>query len=339
VSRNVVVVAASPAAVWKRLVTPAVWWSSDHTFSGDAANLSLDPMPGGCFCERLPGEAVATAKGAKPVHVAPRGGVEHMRVIYAERGKALRMTGALGPLQSEAVQATLTVTLKAVDGGTRIVFEYVVGGYMRYPAEKIVPAIDTVLGNQLLGLAHGFAADQPGTTPPTAENASAADAPAPAAKGLDKRGILLPRGRVWSLPPSDGPVAASPAPTSGPVVAPLPTDAVPQDVTPSGGAKAKARHGKQVRKPVVPEPVAPEPAASNPVVAQPDVAPVAPAAAPDAVAPDTAPVVPKKGAKTAHKKPVKPVTPPKSDEPSTDAVNSAFDNAVGDPQRQVPNAQ
>ena len=111
VSRNAVVVAGTPAAVWKRLVAPAGWWSSDHTFSGDAANLTLDPVAGGCFCERLPAAEEAPAKPGAPRPPA-RGGVEHMRVVFVDHAKALRLVGALGPLQSEAVNATLTITLK-----------------------------------------------------------------------------------------------------------------------------------------------------------------------------------------------------------------------------------
>ena len=30
------------------------WWDSEHTYSGDAKNLSIDARPGGCFCEKLP---------------------------------------------------------------------------------------------------------------------------------------------------------------------------------------------------------------------------------------------------------------------------------------------
>ncbi|MEQ1784418.1 MAG: ATPase, partial [Hyphomonadaceae bacterium] len=32
---------------WARLVDIASWWSSDHTYSGDAASLSLDAKAGG----------------------------------------------------------------------------------------------------------------------------------------------------------------------------------------------------------------------------------------------------------------------------------------------------
>ncbi len=144
--RQVAEVTASDADAWKLLVDPAAWWNPEHSFSGDAKNLSLDPRSGGCFCEVLPGEG---EKG----WLHPRGGVEHMRVVFVDNGKALRMTGALGPLQSEALTGTLTITLKPVDGGTRLTWEYVVGGFMRYKPEQIVPAVDKMLGEQLSRLA------------------------------------------------------------------------------------------------------------------------------------------------------------------------------------------
>jgi hypothetical protein len=49
VVREVVEVGAPAPEVWRTLVKPAAWWSSEHTFSGEAANLTLDPVPGGCF--------------------------------------------------------------------------------------------------------------------------------------------------------------------------------------------------------------------------------------------------------------------------------------------------
>ena len=80
----------------------------------------------------------------------------HMRVVYAEPYRALRMVGGLGPLQSEAVNGTMTVTFKPIDGSggkaTRILWEYVVGGYMRYKVDTISVAVDKVLEGQLGGL-------------------------------------------------------------------------------------------------------------------------------------------------------------------------------------------
>jgi uncharacterized protein YndB with AHSA1/START domain len=146
VSRLAVEVKAAPAEAWKALVAPNTWWNKEHTYTGDAANLYIDPQAGGCFCEKLKPAAVAPA-GARP------GSAEHMRVIYVEPGRILRMSGGLGPLQSEAAGAVMTMTLKPVAGGTRILWEYVVGGYMRYKVEEIAPAVDQVMAGQLASLA------------------------------------------------------------------------------------------------------------------------------------------------------------------------------------------
>jgi hypothetical protein len=146
VVRRATDVTAPADAVWSELLRPAGWWSSKHTYSGDAHNLSIEPRAGGCFCEVLP--------SAVSPRAAPRGSVEHMRVVYAEAPRALRMSGALGPLQADAVQGTLTIALKPLDGGgTRIMWEYVVGGYMRQKADAIARTVDAVLGEQLTRLA------------------------------------------------------------------------------------------------------------------------------------------------------------------------------------------
>lgn len=145
VVRHAADVDAAPADVWAELIRPAGWWSARHSYSGDAANLTLDARAGGCFCEVLPSPVSPRA--------APRGSVEHMRVAYAEHGRVLRMIGGLGPLQAEAVNGALTIALKPVDGGTRIMWEYVVGGYMRQGGEQLAPMVDGVLGEQLAGLA------------------------------------------------------------------------------------------------------------------------------------------------------------------------------------------
>jgi uncharacterized protein YndB with AHSA1/START domain len=154
VVREVVEVGAPAPEVWRTLVKPAAWWSSEHTFSGEAANLTLDPVPGGCFvrsCRRPTGGAAAVS-----------GGVQHMRVVYVEPGRALRLTGALGPLQSEALLGAMTITLKTNERGTRILIEYVVGGYMRYRVEQIAPAVDRMLGQQIARLADKLGGALPG---------------------------------------------------------------------------------------------------------------------------------------------------------------------------------
>ena len=356
VSRNVLEVAGTPAAVWKRLLVPSSWWSSDHTFSGDAANLALDPVPGGCFCEKLPADDADAPKVAKPGTPRPaaRGGVEHMRVVYVDREKALRMVGALGPLQSEAVNATLTVTLKAVDGGTRVIFEYVVGGYMRYPADKIAASVDTVMGNQLISLAEKFG-------PVAARPATGAPTPATSGAKLDKNGLLLPRGKIWSLPSGPAPETARPALPAAPTdaaapLAPLPTAPVQEDITPAGGiVPTKAQPQPDSAKPKLAAPSKASKARNRPTpVADPvphpvpDAAPAALEPAPAAIldapaATTTAKLAPKSA--TAKRNVAKPVAKPTakpapaSDEPSKDSINSAFDAAFGGAPRPAPDAQ
>jgi uncharacterized protein YndB with AHSA1/START domain len=129
-------VAAPAAKVWATLIAPSAWWNSDHTWSGSASNLSLDPRPGGCWCEKLP----------------DGGGVEHMRVVFFQPGKMLRLSGGLGPLQSFPASGVMTVTLApAADGkSTAVTVEYAVAGAPGLG--KVAAPVDGVLGMQLAGL-------------------------------------------------------------------------------------------------------------------------------------------------------------------------------------------
>ncbi|RGP40977.1 hypothetical protein BPTFM16_01272 [Altererythrobacter insulae] len=146
VTRDSAVVDATPMEVWLALTSPGKWWNDAHTWSGDAANMTLKPQAGGCFCERIPEDMDAD-------RVTLEGSVEHMRVVQAFPERALRMRGGLGPLQSEPVSGVLTVVISEAEEGTRIVWEYVVGGYMRYEVGVIAPAVDGVMTQQLNGLA------------------------------------------------------------------------------------------------------------------------------------------------------------------------------------------
>ena len=129
-----VTVAATPDAVWATLTAPQRWWSKDHTWSGDSANLYIDNQ---CFCEKLPG----------------RGNVEHARVIFADKGRLLRMSGAFGPLQAYAVTGVMTFELSANGTkGTTLKMTYTVGGYMPGGFDKMAAPVDSVLGQQVAGL-------------------------------------------------------------------------------------------------------------------------------------------------------------------------------------------
>ena len=90
------IVPATPAQTYAMLGRIGEWWSGDHSYSGDAANMRLKLKAGGCFCERLPNG----------------GGIEHLRVVYVEPGKRIVLTGALGPLLFDAVHGVMDVQIR-----------------------------------------------------------------------------------------------------------------------------------------------------------------------------------------------------------------------------------
>ena len=53
-SHNEALVDVSPQAAWEAMLRPADWWNGEHTYSGDATNMSIDLEAGGCFCEEIP---------------------------------------------------------------------------------------------------------------------------------------------------------------------------------------------------------------------------------------------------------------------------------------------
>ncbi|RJY08919.1 SRPBCC domain-containing protein [Aurantiacibacter aquimixticola] len=150
-TRHSAVVTADRRAVWNALLQPENWWS--HTWSNDSGNLRLEARAGGCFCETLPAADGWAA-----------GSVEHMRVVFVQPGSTLRMSGSLGPLQSEGLAGTLTVTLEDEEAGTRITWEYVTGGETRFDLAQIAPVVDSVQGEFLADLVAevGDAVDDPG---------------------------------------------------------------------------------------------------------------------------------------------------------------------------------
>jgi hypothetical protein len=123
-----------PNTAWAAFVDVRSWWDPVHTYSGKSENLSLDLQPGGCFCERLP----------------DGGGVEHMRVTYVDAGKQhLVLTGALGRLLYEAVTGVMDVQVKRIAGGAQVVLDYRAAGFAAGGADKLAPAVDGVLSEQM----------------------------------------------------------------------------------------------------------------------------------------------------------------------------------------------
>ncbi|KGI79146.1 hypothetical protein [Oleiagrimonas soli] len=126
----------TPQQVYADLLRIGRWWNPAHTYSGDAAHLSLQARAGGCFCERWKG-----------------GSVEHARVIAALPDHSLVLDGALGPLQPMAVTGVLQFTLKAHDHGTRVEVDYRVNGASLSGLDALAPAVDQVIGEQVRRLA------------------------------------------------------------------------------------------------------------------------------------------------------------------------------------------
>ena len=71
-----------------------------------------------------------------------------MRVAYLKTNEALRMSGALGPLQAHGVAGAMTWRLLPAASGTNLELTYSVGGFMAGGFEKIAPAVETVLREQ-----------------------------------------------------------------------------------------------------------------------------------------------------------------------------------------------
>jgi hypothetical protein len=132
--RNVVTVPVDPARAYLALVDGiGKWWDPAHTHSSNAANLSIDARPQGCWCERL----------------ANQGGVRHMTVVYAEPGGLLRLVGGLGPLQGMAVAGMMSWSFQPAGKGTAVELKYLVGGYSPAGFKDLAPAVDSVQRQQL----------------------------------------------------------------------------------------------------------------------------------------------------------------------------------------------
>jgi uncharacterized protein YndB with AHSA1/START domain len=145
-----VTVSVDPEAAFAMLRTPAKWWDKDHTWTGSADNLYMDAQAGGCFCELIPNPA--TTESGAPQRTL-RGSVQHMQILYVDPGKLLRLSGALGPLQGEAMAGTMTISLAPIKGGTRLTVEYVAGGFMRMQQDEMAAMVDGVIGAQASRLA------------------------------------------------------------------------------------------------------------------------------------------------------------------------------------------
>jgi uncharacterized protein YndB with AHSA1/START domain len=131
--RETVQIVVPPAVAFQSFADLPRWWNPQHSYSGDAANLSLALNPGGCFCERLP----------------DGGGIEHLRVTYVVPGKRILLTGSLGPLLYEATTGVMDVQFERIAGGSKVTLDYRVAGFAEGGAARLAPIVDGVLADQM----------------------------------------------------------------------------------------------------------------------------------------------------------------------------------------------
>lgn len=125
---------ATPAQAWEALGRIGAWWNGQHTYSGDAANLSMELRAGACWCERW-----------------AEGSIEHGRVVYAHRDRTLRIAGALGPLQELAVDGILQFAIARPGPRTVVTVTYRVRG-AQAGVDKLAAIVDKVVGEQVARL-------------------------------------------------------------------------------------------------------------------------------------------------------------------------------------------
>jgi uncharacterized protein YndB with AHSA1/START domain len=134
VSEHVLDVRGTPAEVYAALTDDVSrWWDAAHSYTGDAHNFSMDARAGGCFCEDFPNGV----------------SVQHMRVLYADPGRYLRMEGGLGPLQPIPLTGVMDFELMATEQGSRLTFRYSVHGPASAGIEGMAAPVDAVLLGQL----------------------------------------------------------------------------------------------------------------------------------------------------------------------------------------------
>jgi len=123
---------APPEKLWAAITQVGSWWSSEHTWSGKASNMSIDLRAGGCWCENWDG-----------------GSVLHGTVAMVQTGRMLRFYTNLGPLQDRATSGVLTLAQGAAKDKTALKVIYRIAGPADAGLVELAPAVDRVLGEQV----------------------------------------------------------------------------------------------------------------------------------------------------------------------------------------------
>lgn len=118
----------SATLVWQALVNDIdKWWPKDHSWWGEKGKFTLNAKAGGCFCE------VSGNKSA-----------QHMRIVFVEPSKLLRMSGGLGPLQGMGMNGALTWVITEEQGNTMITLTYRVHGINPGGFQELAPIVANV---------------------------------------------------------------------------------------------------------------------------------------------------------------------------------------------------
>jgi uncharacterized protein YndB with AHSA1/START domain len=87
------------------------WWDGDHTYTGNAANLTFSLEEGGCWCERMGDGSI----------------FEHA-VVTAVEPTRVALNAPLGPLNDKATRADLTFSAGPENRGVLAAMDFVVEG-------------------------------------------------------------------------------------------------------------------------------------------------------------------------------------------------------------------
>lgn len=116
-----------PSELWDRLTQPASWWHPDHTYSGDAANLTLRLEVGGLWEENWNGSSVL-----------------HGTVLHVVPGSKLQINAPFGPLKDIGVTVIWTIDIEAKGTGSMVTFTEVANGSNYSKLDELSGAVDYV---------------------------------------------------------------------------------------------------------------------------------------------------------------------------------------------------
>ncbi|NNU17686.1 hypothetical protein HK107_15245 [Parvularcula sp. ZS-1/3] len=127
----------APDALWERLMEPSEWWDGAHSYSGDAANLSMEDSAGSYWREDWEG-----------------GSVIHGQILTVMKGKQLVLSAPFGPLHATGAECIWTIILAPAEGGgTKISSTHTVAGSEGTGLQELAGPVDFVMGNGIMRLA------------------------------------------------------------------------------------------------------------------------------------------------------------------------------------------